>query len=209
MANWVERGHFSLACDYSDSIWEAKDSEGVVTASVSSYYICRQGRADRPESCLTLILSKNWRRASKDPLKGNQSWYCNCCGQQYHPWMGMILEIRKKDKIIYAKVPVKDIDAQHLQILILEANASEQDSRSPEALFKSLKRQTPEEGNHIRKVRQMGRERMILPDGNPASGVIYPYGVYKVDSKWYATLPKWSWSDLHKHGTPFRNAVLP
>ena len=148
MANWVESGLFSLACDYSDLMWETRNSDGEVTVSISSYYICRQSRADQPEGCLTLILSKNWKRSCKDPLRGKQRWYCNCCGGRHIPWMGMILEIRQKDHVRYAKVPVKDIDAQHLQILILEANASEQDSRSPAALYKSLKRQTPKVESH-------------------------------------------------------------
>ena len=128
-----------------------------------------------------------------------QRWYCNCCGGRHKPWMGMILEIRQKDQVMYAKVPVKDLDAQHLHILILEANASEQDSRSPAALYKSLKRQTPKVGNHI---------RYALPQDFWHDPSEANEGVYKVDSGWYATLPVWSWIDLYIHGTAFRNAVI-
>ena len=71
--------------------------------------------------------------------------------------MGMVLEIWQKDQFLYAKIPVKDFDTKDLQGMILEAESAKVSSGtfSPDALYLSLKRQTPNEGNHIRQAEKV------------------------------------------------------
>ena len=138
-----------------------------------------------------MILSKDWCRFYDDPLKAGQRWHCNCCGVRQKPWMGMLLEIWQNGQFLYAKIPVKDFDTKDLQGLILENNSAESDLRSPEALYKSLKRQTPNEGDHI---------RAATPDDIWKDKTKSTEGVYKIDPDWYASLPDWSWDDLFVYG---------
>ena len=187
----LNKDRFLLACDYSDLMWEVKNSDGIVIAYLSAYYLCMQDWKDQGGVCLSMILSKDWCRFYDDPLKAGQRWHCNCCGVRQRPWMGMLLEIWQKDQFMYAKIPVKDFDTKDLQGLILESNSSEKNLQSPEALYKSLKRQTPNVGNHIR----LAEPKDMWHDKSKET-----IGVYKINCEWYAALPDWSWNDLFVYG---------
>ena len=138
-----------------------------------------------------MILSKDWCKRYDDPLHQGQRWHCNACGVRYMTRMGMLLEIWQNGQFLYAKIPVKDFDTKDVQGLVLESNSKLHHLRSPEALYKSLKRQTPNEGDHI---------RAAVPDDLWRDKTKTTEGVYKIDPDWFAALKEWSWNDLFVYG---------
>ena len=103
----------------------------------------------------------------------------------------MLLEIWQDKHFRYAKIPVKDFHTKDLQGMILESTLPPKKLQSPEALYKSLKRQTPNLGDHIRKAEPKDLWR------DPTKPTT---GVYKIDRQWYAELPQWKWHDLFVYG---------
>ena len=203
LANWVENTPFFRAAGYSDLMWKTRFLDGEVDTSLAAYYICRHQSQDPLKACLTLIEAKSWDRSNSDPLGKYQRWYCRCCGGRHEKWMGMILEIRQRDQVVYARTPVRDIDTQHLHTLVMEANATVQDSLAPRDVYNGLERLSSLVGGFIR--------RAVTADFHDLSRHC-PYarhhGVYKVDNEWFATLPEWDWTDLFVPGSALRNLVL-
>ena len=92
----------------------------------------------------------------------------------------MLLEIWQNSQFPYATIPVKNFDVKDLQGLVLEKTSTEEDLQSPEALYRSLKQQKPNEGEHI----LAATKADIWKDTNVSA-----QGVYKIDPNWFAALP--------------------
>ena len=181
-----------LASDYCDCLWEIKGADGTIIGYVAAFYICAHDWVDQGGKCLTLILSKDWCNAyNDDPLHTQQRWHCNICGARQRAKMGMVMEIWMQDEFLYAKIGAKDFETKDLQGMYLEDTIAPEDRDTPEALYKSLKRQKPNEGHHIWAATEKDFWR-----GKPES----TDGVYKINKDWYDGLPDWEWKHLFTYG---------
>ena len=124
------------AVDYGD-VWNEIMIGGKVSAYFAAYYICMYKRPQTGQVCATLILAKHWSTKFEDPLHTGQSWYCTICDPttRYRTSFGMLIEIFKKDKRMYARAPVKPFDVMDVHGMGLEVQLQ---PGSPEELYEKI-----------------------------------------------------------------------
>ena len=137
------------------------------------YYVCQSG--GEGNECLTLILSKLWKRRHADPLASKQRYKCTWCNAKYKTWMGFVIEIKKNDVLYYFKATVptqdlEDIRASHFERTLKPA--------TPEQLFHEIPILMPHEGILMRAI--PGLE-----------------GSFKVDRAMYLKLNIFNWDDIY------------
>ena len=88
-------------------------------------------------------------------------------------------------------MPAKDFDAKDLHAMLKESECTEEQKKSPEDLYASLKRHPPHTGKHIRKA-----ENADFWSG----GQLDTTGVYKIDKEWFGKLPLLDWRHIFVYG---------